>query len=72
MRRPAASAGPLRIRLSSLGGSGRRWWFLDGVPLGESSPDGALDAWPGDVGRHQLSLLDEAGATARLEFRVID
>lgn len=72
VRRPAASAGPLRVRLSSLGGSGRRWWFLDGAPLGESSPDGALDAWPGDVGRHQLSLLDEAGATARLEFRVID
>lgn len=72
LRRPAASDGPLRVRLSALGGSGRRWWFLDGQPLGESAADAAFDQVLEGLGRHQLSLLDEAGATARLEFRVIE
>ncbi|WP_285960685.1 peptidoglycan glycosyltransferase PbpC [Pseudomonas tohonis] len=72
LRRPAASAGPLRVRLSALGGSGRRWWFLDGRPLGETAADAAFDQVLEEVGRHQLSLLDEAGATARLEFSVIE
>lgn len=67
-----ASAGPLRVRLSALGGSGRRWWFLDGRPLGETAADAAFDQVLDEVGRHQLSLLDEAGATARLEFSVIE
>lgn len=72
LRRPTASDGPLRVRLSALGGSGRRWWFLDGQPLGESAADAAFDQVLEGLGRHQLSLLDEAGATARLEFRVIE
>ena len=63
----AASGTPL-----GTGGSGRRWWFLDGRPLGETAADAAFDQVLEEVGRHQLSLLDEAGATARLEFSVIE
>jgi len=72
LRRPAASAEPLRLRLSALGGSGRRWWFLDGAPVAASAPEESFNQALARLGRHQLSVLDEAGQTARLEFSVID
>ncbi|EPN33467.1 penicillin-binding protein 1C, partial [Pseudomonas syringae pv. actinidiae ICMP 19096] len=30
LRLPAGSRQALRLKLSALGGSGRRWWFIDG------------------------------------------
>ena len=69
LRRPQGGAEPLRLSLSTLGGSGRRWWFVDGRPLGDSAA-GAPFAHAFAVGRHQLSVLDEGGQTARLEFSV--
>jgi penicillin-binding protein 1C len=36
LRRPATSHEPLQLRVSALGGAGRRWWFLNGQPLGET------------------------------------
>ncbi|WP_457787946.1 peptidoglycan glycosyltransferase PbpC [Pseudomonas sp. PL-6] len=69
LRRPQGDAEPLRLSLSTLGGSGRRWWFVDGRPLGDSAA-GAPFAHAFAVGRHQLSVLDEGGQTARLEFSV--
>ncbi|WP_211489484.1 hypothetical protein [Escherichia coli] len=52
-----------------MGGSGRRWWFLDGRPLGDTALDAPFNH-AFDSGRHQLSVLDEGGQTARLEFSV--
>ncbi|MBM7061348.1 peptidoglycan glycosyltransferase PbpC [Pseudomonas sp. UL073] len=72
LRRPASSAEPLRLQLSALGGSGRRWWFLNGVPVGETLPGESLTRTLEMLGRYQLSLLDQSGATARVEFRVGD
>lgn len=69
LRRPQGNHEPLRLNLSALGGSGRRWWFLDGRPLGDSAMD-ATFSQVFDSGRHQLSLLDDGGQTARLEFSV--
>ncbi len=69
LRRPAGNPEPLRLRLSTLGGSGRRWWFVDGQPVGESPPGGEINQ-AFSHGRYQLSVLDESGQTARLEFRV--
>lgn len=70
LRRPPDSAGPLRLSLSTLGGSGRRWWFLNGRPLGESAADASL-VQEFNSGRQQLSVLDEAGQTASVEFSVM-
>lgn len=70
LRRPAGSAEPLRLQLSAIGGSGPRWWFLNGEPVAESLPDESIEQRLDNLGRYQLSLLDQAGNTARVEFRV--
>ncbi|WP_277589978.1 peptidoglycan glycosyltransferase PbpC [Pseudomonas chlororaphis] len=72
LRRPAASQDLLRLKLSALGGSGRRWWFVNGEPLGESANQDSINASFERLGPYQLSVLDEGGQTARVEFSVID
>ncbi|WP_455825859.1 peptidoglycan glycosyltransferase PbpC [Pseudomonas graminis] len=72
LRLPAASQQALRLKISALGGSGRRWWFLNGTPLGDSANQEFINVSFERVGRYQLSVLDEAGQTARLEFSVVD
>ncbi len=72
LRLPAASQQALRLKISALGGSGRRWWFLNGAPLGDSANQDSINASFERLGRYQLSVLDEAGQTARLEFGVVD
>ena len=72
LRRPAASQAWLRLSLSALGGDGRRWWFLNGAPLGDSAQQEALTATLEQTGRYELSVLDESGHTARVEFSVVD
>ncbi|VVM96655.1 Penicillin-binding protein 1C [Pseudomonas fluorescens] len=72
LRLPAASQQALRLKISALGGSGRRWWFLNGAPLGDSANQDFISASFERLGRYQLSVLDEAGQTARLEFSVVD
>ena len=72
LRLPAASQQALRLKLSALGGSGRRWWFLNGAPLGDSANQDFINASFEQLGRYQLSVLDEAGQTARVEFSVVD
>lgn len=72
LRLPAGSQQALQLKLSALGGSGRRWWFLNGAPLGDSANQDGINASFERLGRYQLSVLDEAGQTARLEFSVVD
>ncbi len=72
LRLPAASQQALHLKISALGGSGRRWWFLNGAPLGDSANQDFINASFERLGRYQLSVLDEAGQTARLEFSVVD
>ena len=72
LRLPAASQQALRLKISALGGSGRRWWFLNGEPLGDSANQDFINASFERLGRYQLSVLDEAGQAARLEFSVVD
>ncbi|HWV09875.1 MAG TPA: hypothetical protein VN156_10060, partial [Pseudomonas sp.] len=52
------------------GGSGRRWWFVDGQPVAETAADELFSQPFPRTGRYQLSVLDEGGQTARLEFSV--
>ena len=60
----------LRLKLSALGGSGRRWWFVDGQPLAESVAEAAFNQAFSRTGEYQLSVLDESGETARVAFQV--
>lgn len=70
LRRPAASREALQVKLSALGGSGRRWWFLNGQPLTDTAPDASFNQAFNQLGRQQLSVLDESGQTARLELSI--
>ena len=72
LRRPAASLEALRLKVSALGGSGRRWWFVNGAPLGNSADQDSLNATFEREGFYELSVLDEGGQTARVEFSVVD
>ena len=72
LRRPAASQASLRLSLTALGGDGRRWWFLNGTPLGDSGHQEALNTTLEQPGRYELSVLDESGQTARVEFSVVE
>ncbi|MDR0209060.1 MAG: peptidoglycan glycosyltransferase PbpC [Pseudomonas putida] len=70
LRRPATSREPLQVLVSALGGSGQRWWFLNGQPLGETRDQDSLLVRLEKTGRIELSALDESGETARVEFQV--
>ena len=68
LRRPAGHAEPLRLRLSALGGSGRRWWFVDGQPVAETRSGAPFNQLFARSGQYQLSVLDESGQTAQVQF----
>jgi penicillin-binding protein 1C len=68
LRRPAGHAEPLRLRLSALGGSGRRWWFVDGQPVAETRSGTSFNPLFARNGQYQLSVLDESGQTAQVQF----
>lgn len=70
LRRPATSREPLQVHVSALGGSGQRWWFLNGQPVGETREQDNLLVRLEQAGRIELSALDESGETARVEFQV--
>ncbi|UPF03380.1 peptidoglycan glycosyltransferase PbpC [Pseudomonas mosselii] len=70
LRRPATSHEPLQLRVSALGGAGRRWWFLNGQPLGETQGQDSLLVRFEQAGSIELSALDESGETARVAFQV--
>ncbi|MBF8727142.1 peptidoglycan glycosyltransferase PbpC [Pseudomonas putida] len=70
LRRPATSGEPLQMAVSALGGSGRRWWFLNGQPLGETQGQDSLMVRLPRAGQAELSALDESGETARVVFQV--
>ena len=70
LRRPASSSEPLQLQVSALGGGGRRWWFLNGQPLGESEGQGSMLVRFDQAGQFELSALDESGETARVAFQV--
>ncbi|MFS0824839.1 peptidoglycan glycosyltransferase PbpC [Pseudomonas phoenicis] len=70
LRRPIGSREPLQVQVSALGGGGRRWWFVNGEPQGETLDQQALTVSFQQTGRVELSALDESGETARVEFQV--
>ncbi|WP_279026324.1 peptidoglycan glycosyltransferase PbpC [Gibbsiella quercinecans] len=55
------------LRVSAQGGSGQRWWFMNGQLVGEG--DSLLQTLV-QPGRFQLSVLDEGGQVALKAFRL--
>jgi penicillin-binding protein 1C len=72
LRLPGASRQALRLKLSALGGSGRRWWFIDGAQVADTDNQQGFTTTLTRLGRYELSVLDESGQTARVEFNVVD
>lgn len=72
LRRPANNREPLQLQVSALGGNGRRWWFVNGQPQGETVDQQGLTVSFEQTGRIELSALDESGETARVAFQVSD
>lgn len=51
--------------------AGKLYWFMDGSPLGVSTPGESLWCEPA-AGRHEVRVVDEAGHADRVEFEVRD
>lgn len=70
LRNPRANEPGVAVEVSTLGGDGRRWWFIDGRPAGETDSHGAFRHRFAGNARYQLSVLDQSGQTAQLSFSV--
>ncbi len=60
----------LDLRLQAQGGSGRRWWFINGEPIGQTVDAQPMIATLSRAGGYQLTLLDESGEVIALSFIV--
>ncbi|WP_445358451.1 penicillin-binding protein 1C [Microbulbifer sp. ANSA005] len=68
--RPTGKNAPLpRLTLSAIGGQGKRYWFLNGEPKGETLGNENLALLPGS-GKHQIAVLDASGNVDRIEIFV--
>lgn len=65
-RLPGASQAILPLQAA--GGTGRRWWFLNGEPLEYTAQHISLRF--DKAGPYQLLVMDDAGQTATVEFTV--
>ncbi|MCO1334773.1 penicillin-binding protein 1C [Microbulbifer sp. OS29] len=68
--RPTGNSAPLpHLNLSAIGGQGRRYWFLNGKPQGETLANQNLELKPKN-GKHQIAVLDASGNVDRIEIFV--
>ncbi|EBT0457769.1 peptidoglycan glycosyltransferase PbpC, partial [Salmonella enterica] len=54
------------LPVSTTGGKGRRWWFLNGEPV--NSEKSHLSLLLNSAGRYQLVVMDESGQVATVNF----
>ncbi|GHT91717.1 penicillin-binding protein 1C [Betaproteobacteria bacterium] len=62
----------LRLKVSALGGASQRWWFLNGAPLQRTNGHEELAFSLQQRGPYQLSVLDEGGSSASVQFHLIE
>lgn len=62
----------LRLKVSALGGTSQRWWFLNGEPLQRTNGHEELAFSLQQRGQYQLSVLDEGGLSASVQFHLIE
>ena len=60
------------IALSSVGGHGGTWWFVDDEPVAKSNAAEAARAtwWVPVAGSHEIRIVDAAGHAAKVHIRV--
>ncbi|ECP3865304.1 peptidoglycan glycosyltransferase PbpC, partial [Salmonella enterica] len=56
------------LPVSTTGGKGRRWWFLNGEPV--NSEKSHLSLLLNSAGRYQLVVMDESGQVATVNFEL--
>ncbi|WP_395858819.1 peptidoglycan glycosyltransferase PbpC [Affinibrenneria salicis] len=61
-------SGELDLRLSTQGGQGQRWWFLNGEQIANTRPEEGILQRLTQPGRYQLTLLDESGQVSVVNF----
>ncbi|EDS6438253.1 peptidoglycan glycosyltransferase PbpC [Salmonella enterica] len=57
------------LPVSTIGGKGRRWWFLNGEPV--NSEKSHLSLLLNSAGRYQLVVMDESGQVATVNFELM-
>lgn len=57
------------LPVSTTGGKGRRWWFLNGEPV--NGANNRLSLLLNIAGRYQLAVMDESGQVAAVNFELI-
>lgn len=57
------------LPVSTTGGKGRRWWFLNGEPV--NGANNRLSLLLNIAGRYQLVVMDESGQVAAVNFELI-
>lgn len=57
--------------VAALGGTGKRWWFLNGNPAGTTTGTGELRLLIDRQGDYQLGVRDEGGRTATVSFKMV-
>ena len=72
LQKAGAQHAELSLRFSSLGGSAKQWWYLNGRPLLSTQGGEGFDHVFSKSGIYQLSVLDEAGQTGSVQFSVVD
>ena len=66
LRRPPGKT-DIDLRLTTQGGEGQRWWFLNGELV---SQEASLFYRFTKVGRYQLTVMDGGGQIASVDFQV--
>lgn len=72
LQKAGAQHAELSLRFSSLGGSAKQWWYLNGRPLLSTQGGEGFDHVFSKSGIYQLSVLDETGQTGSVQFSVVD
>jgi penicillin-binding protein 1C len=67
----AVNAGPPAIALKTLGGIGRRFWYLNGASIAVTRDRQVVHYAIPQSGRYQLAVVDEAGNTDQVVFEVV-
>ena len=65
---PPSNMHPLTLKLSALGGTKKKWWFLNGYLIQETDGNQSFDHVFHNHGKQQLTVMDEMGKTALAEF----
>jgi penicillin-binding protein 1C len=67
----SVNAGPPTIALKTLGGIGRRFWYLNGASIAVTRDSQVVNYAIPQPGQYQLAVVDEAGNTDQVVFEVV-